>query len=90
MTRVSEVRDELVGELHKKGCRGSVVTLAGDLIGCPVLNVPQARDLLGVSYQAANSAVATMVMLGILRQVSGGRYGRLFRCQRVFDVIANA
>jgi hypothetical protein len=43
-----------------------------------------------VSYQSANTAVARLVELGILRQVSRGNYGRVFRCDQVFDVIATA
>jgi Fic family protein len=90
ISRLLTIRQEFTDELHRRGCRGSVVTLAGDLIGFPVLDVPQARDLLGVSYQAANAAVARLVDFGILREVTGGSYGRVFRCERVFQEIANA
>lgn len=90
ISQLLSVKDELVERLNSLGHRGSVVQLAADLIGYPVLNVPQARDLLGVSYQAANAAVGKLVELGILRQVSIGSYGRVFRCPKVFDVIAKA
>jgi cell filamentation protein, protein adenylyltransferase len=84
------VKEELVNQVQSYGYRGSAVTLAGDLIGYPVLDVRQAQRMLGISYQAANSAVGKLEELGILREVSGGNYGRVFRCQRVFDVIARA
>jgi cell filamentation protein, protein adenylyltransferase len=90
ISKLLAIRQEFTDDLRRAGCRGSVVTLAGDLIGFPVLDVPEARDLLGVSYQAANSAVGRLVEFGILRQVSRGGYGRVFRCERVFEVIANA
>lgn len=90
ISHLLRIREDFVSELHQNGCRGSVVRLAGDLIGYPVLDVPRARELLAISYQAANSAVAKLVEFGILRQVSHGGYGRVFRCQRVFDAIVNA
>lgn len=90
ISQLLAINNEFVASLHASGCRGSVVTLAGDLIGFPVLDVGQARDLLNVSYQAANSAVAKLVHLGILTQISSGSYGRVFRCQRIFDAIAKA
>ena len=90
ISKLLAVRQSIIDQLHDAGMRGSVVTLAENLIGYPVLDVPQARDLLDVSYQSANTAVARLVELGILRQVSRGNYGRVFRCDRVFDVIATA
>ncbi len=84
------IKEGFLDYLNSLGYRGSVLTLAGELIGYPVLDVPQARNLLGLSYQAANTAVGKLVDLGILRQVTAGGYGRVFRCQQVFDVIANA
>jgi len=90
ISRLLTIKDEFAETLDSLGHRGSVVQLAGELIGYPVLDVPRARDLLGVSYQAANTAVAKLVELGILRQVSTGGYGRVFRCPKVFDVVAGA
>ncbi len=84
------IRDGFVDRLDGLGCRGSVVNLAGYLIGYPVLDVRRASDLLGVSYQAANTAVGRLVELGILRQVTAGDYGRVFRCPQVFEAVANA
>lgn len=90
ISKLLAVRQATIDQVHDAGARGSVIMLAENLIGYPVLDVGQARDLLDVSYQSANTAVARLVELGILRQVSRGNYGRVFRCDRVFDVIATA
>ncbi len=82
-----EMREDFIGRLRQAGARGIAVDLAGDLIGYPVLAVSDVQDLYGVSYPAANSAVARLVGLGLLHEITGGNYGRIFRCDPVFDVI---
>jgi len=90
ISRLLEIRQDFLGILQSQGCRGSIVNLAGDLIGYPILDVGGAQALTGVSYQSANSAVARLVELGILAEVTGRNYGRVFRCERVFNAIADA
>ena len=46
-----------------------------------------ASKLYGVSYQAANSAIAKLVDLGILRQRTAGRYDRIFQCDEVLKAL---
>jgi Fic family protein len=83
-------RQAFLDTLQHAGCRGSAVTLAGDLIGYPILNVSVAMTLTGVTYPAANSAVQRLVELGILTEITGRDYDRVFRCDKVFEVIADA
>jgi Fic family protein len=85
-----EVRDEFQSAVRNDGAKGRVIDLAGDLIGFPVLDVGDAAKLLDVTYPAANSAVHRLVRLGILREVTGGTYGRIFRCERVYQILAEA
>ncbi|MGZ8178534.1 hypothetical protein ACXVUM_11445 [Williamsia sp. SKLECPSW1] len=40
-----------------------------------------------MSYQAANTAIAKLVDLGILRQRSKGRYDRIFQCDSVLAAL---
>jgi Fic family protein len=85
-----EVSTEFQSTVRQDGAKGRVIDLAGDLIGFPVLDVADAAKLLGVTYPAANSAVHRLVRLGILREVTGGTYGRIFRCERVYQILAEA
>jgi hypothetical protein len=41
----------------------------------------------GVSYPAANSAVARLEKLGLLRETTGGNYGRSFAADDVLRVL---
>ena len=46
-----------------------------------------AAKLYGVSYQAANTAIAKLVNLGILRQRTTGKYDRIFQCDEVLAAL---
>ena len=67
--------------------RGTAARLAGDLIGYPMLTTSTVKDLYEVSPQAANTAVARLAEVGILRQRSEGRYARIFSCDAVLALL---
>lgn len=69
------------------GAKGVSLRIADDLIGYPMITVSVAASLHGVSYQAANTAIAKLADKGILRQRSSGRYDRIFQCDSVLAVL---
>ena len=81
------LRNQLLEQIRAAHLRGVAVQPAGDLIGYPMLTVNAVKDLYGVSYQAANSAVGKMTELGILRQRTEGRYARIFSCDAVLSLL---
>jgi Fic family protein len=85
-----EIREEFQDRLRQDGAKGIVIELAGDLIGYPILDVSLAAEMFSISYPAANTAINRLVRLGILRETTGGSYGRVFACDRVYQVIASA
>jgi Fic family protein len=85
-----KVRDEILMALRKVRAKGVVLDLASDLIGYPRISSSQAAELYGVSYPAANGAISRLVEMGVLREITGGNYGRIFACDRVYNVIATA
>lgn len=70
-----------------KGAKGVSLRIADDLIGYPMITASLAAKLFGVSYQAANSAIAKLVDTGILRQRTAGRYDRIFQCDAVLSAL---
>ncbi|WP_431238152.1 Fic family protein [Mycolicibacterium aichiense] len=70
-----------------RGSKGVSLRIADDLIGYPMVTASLASQLYGVSYQAANTAIAKLVDLGILRQRSAGRYDRIFQCDAVLAAL---
>jgi Fic family protein len=79
--------DATLERLRAAGMRGSGLQIAENLIGYPVLDVRTARAMIGKSFEAANQAVARLVELGVLREITGRRMNRLFVCRPVFNIV---
>lgn len=56
-------------------------------LGAPVQTVASARQALGVSAQAANGGIAALLRLGILREMTGRRWGRSFQAHEIIAVL---
>jgi Fic family protein len=81
--RLITVREEMSQTLRQAGAKGTSRSIVDDLIGFPIVTVPAMTAAHEVSYQAANSAVARLVRLGILREATGRTYDRVFVCDAV-------
>ncbi len=64
--------------------------LAELAFGMPVLTVCDAQEMLEVSFQTANAAVATLVRLGILAPHSNIRRNRIFIFGQTLDMLAES
>ena len=64
--------------------------LAELAFGVPVLTVGDAQEMLEVSFQTANAAVATLVRLGILTPHSNIRRNRIFIFGQTLDMLAES
>jgi hypothetical protein len=53
----------------------------------PTTNVEWVQRHYGVSYPAANNAVARLEQLGLLRETTGGSYGRVFAADDVLRIL---
>lgn len=58
-------------------------------MGAPVVTVNSAADLIGRSFVQTNEAVARLVDVGILQQVTVGRRNRAFEVADVIDTFAD-
>lgn len=69
--------------------RGSVVAteLAQNLIAYPFVSVALGCKVTHRTYPAVNKAIAKLVELGILREVTGRSYGRMFEAPRVVEIL---
>lgn len=57
------------------------------LLGAPVQTVISARKALGASAQAANGGIAALLRLGILREMTGRRWGRSFQAHEIIAIL---
>lgn len=81
------LKDGFQRQLREARAKGVSLRIADDLLGYPMITPTLASSMQGVSYPAANSAIARLVDLGILRQRSRGNYDRIFSCDQVLAVI---
>lgn len=61
------------------GRHSVAVDIAGDLVARPVLNVATTATRYGVSFVSANKAVAKLVDVGLLVEITGRGHDRVFR-----------
>lgn len=87
MGQVFNERDAIVAELRSKKVRGVAIEIAENLIGFPIITPSQAAGAHGVSYQAANNAVGRLVDAGVLVELTGRTWGRVFAAPRLMRLL---
>jgi Fic family protein len=83
-----EFAEHVRSTVTAKDIRGSGRKVAEDLIANPVVWPAAIKARCGVSYVAANNAVARLVESGLIEEVTGRRYDRVFVCTTVLRIVA--
>jgi Fic family protein len=86
--RLIEVNAQMAAKLHAAGVRGVAHRIAEGLVGGPVITATRAAELYGVSFQAANNGISRLVEQGILREITGRPYDRLFTAPQIIQIIS--
>ena len=87
ITDLLEFRQEAMSTVRGAGRHSVAVDIAGDLVERPVLNVATTATRYDVSFVAANKAVAKLVDVGLLVEITGRGHDRVFRCDRVLQIL---
>lgn len=82
-----EVRNRAKELCRTNNVRGTALGVAEGLIGRPIITPTWVQFLYGVSYPTANNAVGRLVELGLLRETTGGSYGRVFAADDVLRIL---
>lgn len=80
-------RLEMLARLRAEKVRGVAVDIVEDLIGYPIITPSEAAARHGVTYPPASSAIKRLESVGVLREVTGGSYGRIYLCGRVWEIL---
>lgn len=78
---------ELTKKLLDQKKRGIIFQMGEGLIGSPVVTIPRLADKHSVSYPTASSVVRKLVMMGILREVTGRQYQKIYLCMEVLKTL---
>ncbi len=80
-------REEALAMLRANRVKGVALVVTEKLIEFPSLTVKHISETHGVSSQAANNAVNRLVDLGVLEEVTGRSYNRVFHATAVFNIL---
>lgn len=86
-TRLQDLQAEWRQRLTQARASTLLLRLVDSLFDSPLLTIPQAQKLLGVTYHSAQLNVGKLVKSGILRQVGGASYSKLFLAEEVLRAI---
>jgi Fic family protein len=81
------VREELFQIVRDNRKHGFVVDIIEDLIGHLSLTPTSTAERHNVTYNTANDAFSKLEKMGILRETTGAKYGRIFVCPRVRRIV---
>jgi Fic family protein len=84
--RLLDLHDSFRRRLHQKP---KAAALLDDLFANPYISVSRAARLLNVSYPTARQAIAWLQGEGILEEVTGRSWGRLYLARPILDAIEN-
>lgn len=87
ITELLAFQQQAIAQAHGSGRRNLSVDIASDLIERPVLTVSAAKRQYDVSFPAANNAVARLVELGLLTEITGKDHDRVFRSDQVVRIL---
>ena len=83
-----EAREKTMEKLRNANIRGVALRIAEGLVGSPYTTATRAADAYGVTYEAANSAIARLVEHGVLREATGRTYGRVFMSPEIVAIVS--
>lgn len=80
-------RDSTLAMLRTRRVKGVAIAVTEKLIEYPTVTVKSIAVSHNVSAQAANNAVTRLVDLGVLNEITGRNYNRVFSAPAVFNIL---
>jgi len=82
-----DLQQEWKKRLTKPRASTSTIQLAEALFRFPIITIPQAEKILGVTYPSAKMNIEKLVQAGILKPFSEARYGKAFVAEEIFALL---
>ncbi|HEX3900938.1 MAG TPA: Fic/DOC family N-terminal domain-containing protein [Mycobacteriales bacterium] len=79
--------EEVRAQLNQRHWSGKIAVVAADLIDWPVVTMPFVRDHYGVSAPTAKGIVDRLVEIGVLTELTGKSYGRIYGAKNVIAAV---
>jgi Fic family protein len=81
------VHDRAQALCRANNVRGTALDVAEGLIGRPIVTPTWVQRHYSVSYPTANKAVTRLEDLGLIRETTGGNYGRVYASDEVLRIL---
>jgi len=81
------VREDLLRIARENKIRGFAVDIIEDLIGYSSITPTSTAKRHDVQYKTANDAFKRLEAQGILQEITGASYGRIYICPRVTEIV---
>lgn len=85
--RLQDLKEDWRHRLTRAQASTLLLALADALFEYPVVTIPQAQRILGVTYRTAQLNVAKLVDAGILAQIGNVSYGKVFFAKDIIEII---
>jgi len=86
--RLQDLQTEWRNALQRKRASALVLRLADALFDRPILTIPVAAEVLGISYPPAKAAVAKLEAIGALRQVPAEGQAKTYAATGILDIVS--
>ena len=80
-------RERSLKTLHNAKARGTAHKVIDQLIGQPMVTASSISDRHGVSASTANHALRKLEELGIVQEITGKPYARIYAAREVLDLL---
>lgn len=87
--RLQDLQLEWRERLTQARASALMLRLADSLFESPVLTIPQAQQLLGVTYHSAQHSIGKLIEAGILQQVGDASYGKSYRAHEILLTVGS-
>lgn len=85
--KLLDLHQTYIERLRKTRASGILLRLVESLFDRPVLSIPAAQTLLGVTYRAAKLNVSRLINEGVLQELAGGQRPKFFIAREIFDIL---
>jgi Fic family protein len=85
--QLQELQNQWRERMIKARSSSLAVKLTDRLFEFPILTIPRAEEILGVTYRSAKQTIEKLVQSGILSQIGNTTYNKLYIAQDIFRII---
>jgi Fic family protein len=88
--RLQSLRAEYQAQIQSRRAPARLLRVVDLLFAGPVLTTRQLETVLGIPFVGAQRLIDQLIQLGILREVTGGKRNRVYRCDQIFAILESA